>query len=313
MNYSPRFVSPQPQKQPATAGEIIDDAYHSTPSTNVQPLSPEVLQHWGLIGCPFAPERTLDQPHEITDFYFRTSSHASACSWLQNVVKGSGSLAVLTTSSGAGTTTWLRQIASTSGLGETALETAAIEWNNESLDQLTSDLATIAGDIQTPSRVKTLWLIHVADSPATQTQSAQNRLAVMAGWQAARAAQLRNLHILLIIPRKRQATSGIASLELAIRSKLPHHHLSRPHASELRRCVNVAIHHAGGLRPVFTVSAVTQLADSSRGSIRRLGALVHAALVHGQITGIRQITSADLSAPLFNHAETKHDATSRAA
>lgn len=311
MNDSPRFVLPKrdPRRTPV---EIIDDGYHSSPSATVQPLPPEVLQHWGLIGSPFAPDRALDTPLGVTDFYFRSSAHASACSWLQSLVSGPGSLAVVTASKGAGATTWLRQLAATSGLGGTALETAVARWENESLEHLTNTLFRLAGDIESKANVKTLWLIHATTGTQSTPAANINRLALLAGWHAARAERLRNLHM-VVVTRGKRSLSGVRVFQTSPELRMPTHHLSRPHGSELRRCVNAAMHHAGGTRPAFTVSAVTHLAESSGGSIRRLGALVHTALVHGQIAGIRQITRADLSAPLINHAATVDESCSRAA
>ncbi|EMI55647.1 hypothetical protein [Rhodopirellula sallentina] len=297
-----------------TRGELIDDRFHPTPSASIHELPPEVLRHWGLLASPFSPHAMVDVPWDAANFYFRIASHTSAFSWLQRLLSRPGSLGVVSASTGAGSTTWLRQLAASSGLGSTAFETAVANWRNQSIDELTGCLMRTGGNVETLSQVRTLWLIQTHQSQTTSTKLKYadiNRAALLAGWYSARANRLRNLQVLVVRKHQRRS-AGSKRFSIAAADRLATFHLSRPHASELRRCVNAAMQHAGATRPAFTVSAATQLADSSEGSISRLASLVHAALVHGQVAGIRQITAADLSTPLKNHAEMPNT-TSKAA
>ena len=324
MNSAPRFVTQPHSVKPDTSarrtyceptrGELIDDRFHPTPSAAIHELPPEVLRHWGLLASPFSSHATVDVPWDASNFYFRISAHTSAFSWLQRLLSRPGSLGIVSASNGSGSTTWLRQLAASSGLGSTAFETAVADWRNQSIDELAGDLLRIGGNVETFSQVRTLWLIQTSQPSPTFNTSKDtdiNRAALLAGWYSARADRLRNLQV-LIVRKRRRRQAGPKRFSIAAADHSAMFHLSRPHASELRRCVNAAMQHAGATRPAFTVSAATQLADSSNGSISRLASLVHAALVHGQVAGIRQITAADLSTPLKSHAEMRSTASKAA-
>jgi len=274
------------------SGVIMNAPLSPQPSASVQALAPEVLQHWGLIASPFASEPTLAQPLQPTEFYFRSSAHASAWGWLQNVVRRSASLSVVTNAGGAGATTWVRQLMASSGLGDIALEIAATSWQNQSLDQLTMPLTQTAGNFETPSCVRNLWIIQATGKNSSDLRQVPGRLALMAGWRAARSKRYRNLNIVLVMRKSEYAMTSLPVIGAGV---IDRHHLSRTGNHELRRCVNTALHHAGAIRPAFTVSAVSHLADACGGSIRRLGTLVHTALVHGHLAGVRQITQSDLT------------------
>jgi hypothetical protein len=270
-----------------TTGELIDDGFYCTPSADVQPLSPTVLQYWGLFASPFAPPLPLNQPLTPNEFYFRSAAHAACLSWLQNLASDSAEMGVITTSSGAGTTTFLRQLCSSAGIGGTAIAPSMAHWTNQSLDQLKIELDYRSSLNRTGQHVRSLWVVRT--SPPSRLRPTPNRMALLHGWRAARAAELKNVSIVIVV-RRTASISRCLAADMCPKS----HHLFRLGSHELRRCLAAALHHAGGVRPIFTVSAVTHLADTAGGSIRRLGTLVHAALLHGHLAGLRQISHADL-------------------
>lgn len=273
---------------------VVDDRFVASPSMQVQSLSPEVLRHWGLIASPFANDAMLEHPLDPNEFYFRTAAHASAWAWLQNLVRRPSSLAVVNASSHAGVTTWIRQLRATSGIGDTALEIAAVSWKNQSLEQLTAPLLRTACQAETPSNVRTLWMIDATDGAERSVASTPRRLSLMSGWWAARETALRNLNIVLVVRK-----SGGDLPNGSVTKRIATYSLKRSGSHEMRRCVNAALHHAGAVRPLFTVSAISHLADHCRGSVRRLAALVHTSLLHGQLAGVRQVTHADLTKTLW--------------
>ncbi len=271
-----------------TTGELIDDGFYCTTSADVQPLSPPALQYWGLIASPFASSLPLNQPLAPNEFYFRSAAHAASLSWLQNLVSDQAGIGVITTSSGAGTTTFLRQLCSSAGIGDIAIAPSTAHWTNQSLDQLTTELDRRSSLNRTGQHVRSLWVVRT--SPPSRLRPTPNRIALMHGWHAAHVADLKNVSIVIVV-RRTASISRCLAADICPRS---HHHLFRLGSHELRRCLAAALHHAGGVRPIFTVSAVTHLSDTAGGSIRRLGSLVHAALRHGHLAGLRQITHADL-------------------
>lgn len=295
MRTSVQSHSPQARTRATVRGEVVHDTFRAS-SDRADVLPAAVLQHWGLIASPFSPKRGVEQPFRPTDFYFRTAAHASACSWLQKLVCGPASLVRLTAPSEFGATTWLRQILATAGLGNTAIHAAATTWSGQPLEQLTAALRDAVGEVHTPGRVRTLWLICTPDFKSSQPRL-RNPLAMLNDWWAAQRNRLHNLNIILLTresgPVFRDQSTGIARSR-GLHPAFDAPHFARASCQELQRCICTAMHHAGAIRKPFTKSAETVLAEACEGSIARLAYLVHTSLVQGHAAGIEQINQANL-------------------
>lgn len=284
---------------PAITGELLGDDFHNYPAEHTLSLAPKVLRYWGLLDSPFARPHALAQPPRSKDFYFRSETHVATWAWLQHLARRPACLGMLTASSGAGTTTLLRHLATTSGLGDTALEVATTQWGTQSVTQLTDQLTQAAPAFGASSGVRSLWLVE-AISPG-QIGTRIRRAEALAKWYD-QHAHLTNLTVVMVSRQPVDHLRLVSNLPRSIVS----HHLSRSGDHELSRCIDAALDHAGSTRPVFTVAATQRLAEAAAGSIRELGQLVHTALLHGYQMGVRQISRADLGNRLHGESTSAH-------
>lgn len=286
----------------ATTGELLSSEFSSYPPASTTSLAPPVLHYWGLLASPFSPPQPLAQPPQKTDFYFRSEAHAGTWAWLQNLVRRPGCCSMLTTSAGAGASTLLRHLGTTSGLGGTAVEIATAQWDSQSLHRLTDDLSQVADAVGSTRGVRALWLIETG--PPSHKCTGFQRAAELTDWYQARAQTLTNLTVMMVVRKSVDHVRVVSNTPQSI----PSHHLARFSKHELVRCASASLRHAGGTRPAFTVAATERLAEAASGSISMLGRLVHTALLHGSTTGLRQVSRMDLGSRLSDDA-----ATSRAA
>lgn len=283
-------------------GELLNSEFSSYPPASTTTLTPQVLHYWGLLASPFSPPQSISQPPQNTDFYFRSEAHAGTWAWLQNLVRRPGCCSILTTSAGAGASTLLRHLATTSGLGGTAVEVALAQWDSQSLDHVTDGLRQAAGSVDSTRDVRTLWLVETG--PRSHACAGFQRAEALADWYQARAQSLTNLTVMMVVRKSVERVRVVPHTPRAI----PSHHLARFSEHEFIRCVNASLRHAGGTRPAFTVAATERLAEAAAGSITMLGRLVHTALLHGSVKGLRQISRTDLGSRLSDEV-----AASRAA
>lgn len=295
---STRHSSAASTGEPATAstGELLNSEFSSYPPAATTSLAPQVLHYWGLLASPFSPPQPMSRPPQTTDFYFRSEAHAGTWAWLQNLVRRPGCCSMLTTSSGAGASTLLRHLATTSGLGGTAVEIATARWDSQSLAGLTNGLTNRLGQsataIDSASGVRTLWLVDTG--PSIHNCAGFQRAEELTQWYQARAESLTNLTLMMVVRKSVDRVRVVSHIPRSI----PTHHLSRFSNHEFVRCVNTSLRHAGGTRPAFTVAATERLAEAAAGSITMLGRLVHTALLHGSVKGLRQISRTDLGSRL---------------
>lgn len=276
----------------ASVGELLNSEFSSYPPAATTSLAPQVLHYWGLLASPFSPPQPISQPPHNTDFYFRSEGHAGTWAWLQSLVRRPGCCSMLTTSAGAGASTLLRQLTTTSGLGGTAVEVAVARWESQSLAGLTDGLSQSAGPVDRASGVRTLWLVETG--PPSHKCAGFQRAEELTEWYQARAHSLTNLTVMMVVRKSVDRVRVVSHIPRSI----PTHHLSRFSNHEFVRCVNASLRHAGGTRPAFTVAATERLAEAAAGSITMLGRLVHTALQHGSVKGLRQISRSDLGSRL---------------
>ena len=288
-----------------TSGELVSDEFSSYPPECITSLAPTVLNHWGLLASPFDAPRPIAQRPHPTEFYFRGDQHVAAWHWLQNLVRRPACLGMLTTSTGVGTSALLRHLATTSGLGRTAIETATAEWGNQSLVRFIEDLNQTAGGVDTVNSVRTVWMVDVA--PACQVSVRYQRAAALKNWYQTNAHNLSNLTVVMVIRRNVDHVRLVSNATHSI----PSHHLARWSDHELVRCIGASLRQAGSTRPAFTVAATARLAEAAEGSVSRLGRLVHAALLHGYLAGLLQISRKDLGGRLHEEIRFDHSAAQR--
>ncbi len=287
-------------RAPAISGELLNDEFSSYPAENTLSLAPPVLHYWGLLGSPFARPQGVAQPPQNKDFYFRSEAHVATWAWLENLARRPACLGMLTTSTGAGTTTLLRHLATTSGLGGTAVEIATRQWGTQSVTQLTDELSQSAGAVDSTDRVRALWLIEAI--PRNQIGAGLQRAKALTNWYQAHSHVLTNLTVVMVIRKSTDHLRVISNVPRSISS----HHLSRFTDHELSRCVGTAMHHVGSTCPAFPVAATERLAEVATGSISRLGRLVHTALLHGYTTGIRRVSRTDIGSRLNGESTPAH-------
>ncbi|TWT56130.1 hypothetical protein [Allorhodopirellula solitaria] len=276
-----------PRRRIFLSGELLGDEFSSYPVEETAILSPPVLHYWGLLASPFAQPQSLAEPPRPTEFYYHSAAHVGAWAWVQRLVSQPARLGMLTASAGAGTTTLLRQLTTTSGLGDTAIATAKAQWGDQSIDDLVGKLRRTAEAYQGPSPVRSIWFI---DTATNQMGAGFQRAVAFSKWYENHAPSLSNVSVVMVV---RKSVDHVRLVSDATQS-IPAHHLSRTNNHDLNQCVSAAMRHAGGTRPAFTVAATSRLAEAAAGSIHRLGLLVHTALLHGYHARLRQVSRTDL-------------------
>lgn len=238
--------------------------------SSIKPLGDAALRHWGLLASPFFVESPIGEtatgrkPVMAADFYFRSPPHVRMLSWLQSELSDTEGrvpaepatprVLLLRSQIGAGVTMAMRQLTQTNGIGKVAVHTRVSKWNDQSVDQLASDVITHRSDDAT----RTLWCVH-AFRP-TQVQ-------VLCGWLHRNTVPGSPLTVLIRIedhPGTRQTVRDLPTFTLA-----------RTEAVDRIRCVKSAFKHAGATAPIMTCPAIEALVRLTDGSFFDLAVQTH--------------------------------------